>query len=86
MVTLTELRQQFEDSPVCQFVSPEVYIERLTGHEPLIRADEPSANLLGLLNQTTGRRIFVPVEDFLSRDGFELANGHRLVNEALSSK
>jgi hypothetical protein len=75
MATLIELRRQFEDSPACQFVSPQVYIERLTGHEQLIRADEPSANLLGLLDETTGRRIFVPLEDLQCRDGREVMTG-----------
>lgn len=31
----------------------------------MVRADEPSANLLGLLDRNTGNRILVPVEDFM---------------------
>ena len=65
MATLQELRRRFEHSPECQIVSPDVYIQRLTGREQLVRADEPAANLLGLLNESTGSRILVPVEEFV---------------------
>lgn len=64
MATLSELRQQLEQSPDCEIVTPEVYLERLTSHEALVRADEPSANLLGLRDESTGSRILVPVEEF----------------------
>ncbi|SFI99618.1 hypothetical protein [Planctomicrobium piriforme] len=67
MATLTELRRRFETSPDCKFVSPEIYLQRLTGRQSMVRADEPSANLLGLLDQETGNRILVPVEDFMRR-------------------
>lgn len=63
MATLTELRRGFAHLPDCQLVSVDVYLERLTGHQSLIRSDEPSANLAGLLDETTGQRILVPIED-----------------------
>jgi len=65
MATLYELRRHFELSPDSKLVSPEVYLQRLTGHGSLVRADEPSANLLGLRDQDTGTRILVPVEDLM---------------------
>jgi len=67
MATLTELRRRFELQPDCKLVSPDVYIDGLTGHQQLIRSDEPSANLLGLLDEVTGVRILVPVEDLVRR-------------------
>lgn len=74
MATLTELRRHFACSPECQIVSPEIYIQRLTGRDQLVRADEPSANLLGLLDENTGSRILVPVEEFSRRQlGFPAA-------------
>ncbi|WP_437226597.1 hypothetical protein SH661x_004668 [Planctomicrobium sp. SH661] len=66
MATLSELRRRFEHSPDCKLVSPDVYLERLTGHQNWVRADEPSANLVGLKDKSTGARILVPVEE-LSR-------------------
>jgi len=67
--SLAELRTRMKAAPQCQFVSPDVYIQRLTGHEQLVRADEPSANLLGLLDEATGSRILVPAEEFLRHQG-----------------
>lgn len=63
MSTLSEIRRRFEHLPDCKFVSPDVYLERLTGHQQLVRSDEPSANLLGLLDESTGTRILVAVEE-----------------------
>jgi hypothetical protein len=67
MTTLSELRRTFAHSPDCEIVSPETYLQRLTGHEQLVRADEPSANLLGLMDEQTGSRILVPAEAFVRR-------------------
>ncbi|WP_437187375.1 hypothetical protein SH668x_000767 [Planctomicrobium sp. SH668] len=67
MATLSELRRRFLQSPNSKLVSPDVYIEGLTGHRSLVRCDEPSANLLGLLDETTGGRILVPVEELARR-------------------
>lgn len=67
--TLSELRTRMRAAPDCEFVTADVYIQRLTGHEQLVRADEPSANLLGLLDQVTGSRILVPAEEFLRMGG-----------------
>jgi len=67
MSTLSELRRRVEERPDCQLVTAEIYIERLTGRQSLVRSDEPSANLVGLLNETTGQRILVPVEDLALR-------------------
>jgi hypothetical protein len=65
MTTLSELRRTFAHSPDCEIVSPETYLQRLT--EQLVRADEPSANLLGLMDEQTGSRILVPAEAFVRR-------------------
>ncbi len=67
MATLSEMRRRFEMSPDCKIVSREVYLQGLTGRRPMDRADEPAANLLGLLDRQTGDRIFIPVEDFMQR-------------------
>ncbi|WP_437204154.1 hypothetical protein [Planctomicrobium sp. SH664] len=63
--TLAEIRTRFRTSPQCKIVSADVYISRLTGRDQLVRADEPSANLLGLLDESTGTRILVPAEEFM---------------------
>jgi len=63
MATLSEMRLRFERIPGCKLVSADVYIQGLTGHQPLTRSDEPSANLVGLLNEATGDRILAAVED-----------------------
>ncbi len=65
MSSITDMRRRFEAASDCKFVSPEVYLQRLTGRQSMVRADEPSANLLGLLDRNTGNRILVPVEDFM---------------------
>lgn len=65
MSTITQLRGDFESSPTCQFVSPDVFLDRLTSHDAWIRADEPYANLLGLRDERTGNRIFVRMEEFV---------------------
>lgn len=67
MSTISEIREDLESSPSCQFVSADVYIDRLTSHDAWIRADEPSANLLGLLDEKTGNRIFVRMEELTRR-------------------
>ena len=67
MPTLLEKRRRFAAKPECQFVSVDVFIERLTGHDRLIRADEPAANLLGLRDEKTGARYLIPLEEFLER-------------------
>ncbi|HWL08362.1 MAG TPA: hypothetical protein VNQ76_08160 [Planctomicrobium sp.] len=66
MATLSELRQRFATAPDCKIVSPEIYLQRLTGRQELERADEPAANMLGLLDRQTGDRILVPLEEFRS--------------------
>lgn len=63
MPSLTELRRQLAAEPACRIVSAAVFVERLTGHDHLVRADEPGANLLGLLDEATGARILVPLEE-----------------------
>jgi len=67
MSTLSELRRHVEERPDCQLVTADIYIECLTGHQALVRSDEPSANLVGLLNETTGQRILVRVEELAVR-------------------
>lgn len=64
MNTVSELRKMFSDTPNCKFVTAEVYMQGLTGRRKMVRSDEPGANLLGLLDSSTGRRILVPAEDF----------------------
>lgn len=63
MATITELRRRFARLPDCRLVAADFYVEQLTGHQPLVRSDEPSANLAGLLDESTGQRIFVPIEE-----------------------
>lgn len=75
MATLTELRRQYEGDPENLLVSADIYISQLTGRERLVRADEPSANLLGLMDEMTGSRILVPVEEFVRKQAdFRLCN------------
>ena len=66
-ISISQLRRQFESCPDCRLVSLDVFIERLTCHEAWVRADEPDANLFGLLDQKTGNRIFVRMEEFAQR-------------------
>lgn len=42
-----------------RLVDVATYMASLTSREPLIRADVPERNLLGLLNPRTGNRILV---------------------------
>lgn len=63
MAPLSELRRRFQHAPDCKFVTAEAYIKHLTGHQALVRSDEPSANLAGLLDRSTGTRFLVPVEE-----------------------
>ncbi len=65
MLTLSELRRRFEAAPDCKIVSAEIYLQGLTGRQALDRWDEPSANLLGLVDRSNGKRILVPAEEFL---------------------
>lgn len=73
MSSISQLRQRFEHSIDCCIVSPDVFIDRLTCHEEWVRADEPSANLLGLLNEKTGNRILVRIEEFNRSSDFACA-------------
>jgi len=67
MGTVVELREQFELAPNCDFVDIDNFIEKLTSHQRWERADEPAANLLGLVNSTSGNRVYIPNELFNRR-------------------
>ena len=62
MTTILATRNSFQSGADCQIVSAEQFISHLTSHSHWVRADEPSANLLGLRDQITGSRVYVPLE------------------------
>ncbi len=63
MANLNELRQRFESKPRCRIVSPDVFVKMMVSHSTFVRADEPNANFLGLIDEQTGNRIFVKGEE-----------------------
>lgn len=75
MANLIEQRLQLQSQAGCRFVTADEFLGMMTSRVPFVRADEPSANLLGLLNEQTGNRILVAEEDFFRvRDAFAQLN------------
>ncbi|MFG0334587.1 MAG: hypothetical protein ACF8TS_14620 [Maioricimonas sp. JB049] len=62
MRELESRRNELRNCSDCQFVEPEEFLQRAVSHEPLERADDPTASLLGLLERTTGRRFVIEAE------------------------
>jgi len=62
MTTLNDVRREFASRADCRFVSTDVFLACLTGRSRFVRDDEPEANLLGLRDEATGRRILIPAE------------------------
>ena len=63
MTEFSERRQRYFSQPCCEMVTPDEFMRILTSHSDYVREDEPSANLLGLRNTTTGDRVYVAAED-----------------------
>ena len=61
-MTSWEKRRLNLENKNCQFVEPSVYIDRLTSRHRLWRADDPVANVFGLLDPETGLKILVQGE------------------------
>lgn len=63
MASLQELRHTFEVNPNCQLISPDEFTSMMISHAHFVRADEPNANLLGLIDEQTGTRVLVRAEE-----------------------
>ena len=55
-------RSMLRDSVECKFVDSDEFCELLLGFRRLVRADETSVDLLGLLDLDTGTRFFIEQE------------------------
>ncbi|TWT49862.1 hypothetical protein KOR42_38140 [Thalassoglobus neptunius] len=63
MRTFLELREFCSTRPDCKMVSAQEFIDLMMSHAEFERADEPEANLLGLIDRVTGGRVFVRAEE-----------------------
>lgn len=57
-----ERRTLLKQSKECKFVESNEFCELLVGFKRLVRADEASVDLKGLLDPETGTRFFIEVE------------------------
>lgn len=63
MASLNEIRQRVADNPQCRIVSAAEFSTMIVSRSAFSRADEPGANMLGLLDEATGCRVFVKEEE-----------------------
>lgn len=75
MANLIEERTQLRSQSGCRFVTPDEFLGMMTSRIAYVRADEPSANLLGLLDEKTGDRVLIAEEEFIRvRDSYAQLN------------
>ncbi len=63
MANLSEVRQRFVSTTQSKIVSPDEFLGMMISRVSLTRADEPQARMLGLIDEETGNRILVKVEE-----------------------
>lgn len=63
MANLTEMRTRLAVDHDCRFITADEFLGLMVSHGPIVRRDEPSLNLLGLLDESTGSRFLVREED-----------------------
>ncbi|WP_145368000.1 hypothetical protein [Maioricimonas rarisocia] len=66
MRDLESRRNELRNCSDCEFVEPEEFLQRAVSREPLMRADDPTASLLGLIELATGRRFVIEAEKMAS--------------------
>ena len=59
---LNDLRNQLRTRPGCKFVDLAEYCQLLVSRQKLVRADEPAANVRGLMDLSSGARFLIAEE------------------------